>query len=462
MDILHNQLAVVQRQLAFVATDSIDWKFYVQIFSWGVCLFESYLVLRQYPLYSKTAPPEVLSAHFDADAFKKSQLYGKDKAKFALISGLYKQAVDSLILHFGFYAWSWSVAGIIINKLGYTSEYEITQSVAFVVVLFLISSLPSLPVSWYQTFVLEEKHGFNKTTPLLFFTDLIKGWAIGFAIGAPFLAGFLYVFKWAGDRFVPWLMAFLITFQMTMVILYPTVIQPLFNKLSPLPEGELKSRIEALAAKLQFPLKHLYEIDGSKRSSHSNAYFFGLPWSKHIVIFDTLIKQSNPGEVEAILAHELGHWYYMHPSKMLAVSQFHIFTILALFPAFMHAPPFLRAFDFPKEVAAKPPTILAFLLFQMILTPLEAVVGIGMNAISRKFEYEADRFACELQEKLETEDAKDLSDRLGKALIAIHVKNLSTVWVDWLYSAYHHSHPTLTERLKALEVYKSTATKKES
>ncbi|KAK7682061.1 hypothetical protein QCA50_015025 [Cerrena zonata] len=461
MDILHNQLAVVQRQLAFVATDPIDWKFYVQVFSWSVCLFESYLVVRQYPLYSKPAPPQVLSAHFDQEAFQKSQQYGKDKAKFALISGLYKQAVDSLILHFGFYAWSWNVAGNIITKFGYTSEYEITQSIAFVVVLFLISSLPTLPVSLYQTFVLEEKHGFNKTTPLLFFTDLIKGWAIGFAIGTPFLGGFLYVFKWAGDRFVPWLMAFLITFQMTMVFLYPTVIQPLFNKLSPLPEGELKSRIESLAKELQFPLKHLYEIDGSKRSSHSNAYFFGLPWSKHIVIFDTLIKQSNAGEVEAILAHELGHWYYMHPSKMLVVSQFHIFTILALFPAFMHAPLFLRAFDFSKEVAAQPPTILAFLLFQMILTPLEAVVGIGMNAVSRKFEYEADRFACELQDKIKTEDAKDLSDRLGKALIAIHVKNLSTVWVDWLYSAYHHSHPTLTERLKALEEYKSTASKKE-
>ncbi|KAI0699019.1 peptidase family M48-domain-containing protein [Cytidiella melzeri] len=459
MDFLHAQLATVQKQLAFVSTDPVDWKTYVQAFSWTVCLFESYLLLRQYPLYSKTAPPPVLAEHFTGDVFHKSQTYGRDKAKFALFSGLFKQTVDSLLLHFGFYAWAWAVAGDAIGKFGYGEEYEITQSIAFIVILVVVSTIPSLPLSVYQTFVLEERHGFNKTTPGLFVADLLKGWAVGFVIGAPFLSAFLYVFKWAGDRFVPWLMAFLLTFQIIMVIIYPTVIQPLFNKLSPLKDGELRTRIESLASKLKFPLTHLYEIDGSKRSSHSNAYFFGLPWSKHIVIFDTLIKESKPDEVEAVLAHELGHWYYMHPTKLLLASQLHIFTILALFPAFIHAPPFLRAFDFPKHVAAQPPTIIAFLLFQMILMPLEAVVGIAMNAISRHFEYQADNFACILQNKLKADEMADMSDRLGRALVQLHVKNLSTVWVDWLYSAYHHSHPTLTERLKALEGYKSAAKK---
>jgi STE24 endopeptidase len=162
--------------------------------------------------------------------------------------------------------------------------------------LVFVSSIQTLPFSIYRTFVLEEKHGFNKTTPGLFVADLLKGLAIGFVLGAPFLAAFLYIFKWAGDRFVPWLMGFLsvaskftclhfsdqsphrIIFQLSMVIIYPTIIQPLFNKLSPLAEGDLRTRIENLATKLKFPLKHLYEIDGSKRSSHSNAYFFGLPW----------------------------------------------------------------------------------------------------------------------------------------------------------------------------------------
>ncbi|KIJ62466.1 hypothetical protein HYDPIDRAFT_30427 [Hydnomerulius pinastri MD-312] len=455
MDLLHTQLAALQQQLSFVATDAIDWKFYVQACSWGVTLFESYLLLRQYPLYSKTEPPAVLAAHFDKEVFRKSQLYGKDKAQFSLITGLLKQAIDSAMLQYGFYAWAWDVGGKIIGRFGYGSEYEITQSLAFTAVLFLISSLPGIPLSAYQTFVLEEKHGFNKTTPSLFVTDMLKGWVLAFAIGGPFLSAFLYVTKWAGDRFVPWLMALLFSFQIIMVIIFPTIIQPLFNKLSPLPVGDLRSRTEALAAKLKFPLKYLYEIDGSKRSSHSNAYFFGLPWSKHIVIFDTLIKESKPEEVEAVLAHELGHWYHMHPTKLLCISQAHIFTILALFPAFLHAPQFLRAFDFSKTVSARPPTIVAFLLFQMILTPMEAVVGIALNFVSRQFEWEADRFACELQDRLNASEMKDMGDRLGRALITLHVKNLSTVWVDWLYSAYHHSHPTLTERLKALETFQA-------
>lgn len=122
----------------------------------------------------------------------------------------------------------------------------------------------------------------------------------------------------------------------------------------------------------------------------------------------------------------------MHPTKLMCISQLHLFSILALFPAFLYAPPFLRAFDFSKEVSAQPPTIVAFLLFQMILMPMESVVGMGMNAISRKFEYEADRFACELQHQLKAEEMKDMGDRLGRALITLHVKNLSTVWVDWL------------------------------
>lgn len=454
MEFLHAQLATLQRHLAFVAVDPIDWKFYVQLSSWGICLFESYLLLRQYPLYSKLSPPALLANHFKPGVFEKSQEYGKDKAKFSLIAGLYRQILDTVQIQSAlYYPWAWSFAGQAIQKFGYGPEYQISQSIVFVVVLTLTSMIPTLPLGLYQTFVLEEKHGFNKTTPGLYVADMLKGWAIGFVLGAPLLAAFLYVFEWAGDRFVPWLMALLLGFQLLMVIIYPTVIQPLFNKLSPLAEGELRNRIEGLASKLKFPLKHLYEIDGSKRSSHSNAYFFGLPWSKHIVIFDTLIKQSKAEEVEAVLAHELGHWFYYHPTKLLLISQIHIFSILALFPAFLHAPPLLRSFGFPADVAANPPPIIAFLLFQMVLTPLEAVVSMALNAVSRRFEYQADRFACELRTQLKSDDMADMGARLGRALIALHVENLSTVWVDWLYSAYHHSHPTLTERLKALEAF---------
>lgn len=159
--------------------------------------------------------------------------------------------------------------------------------------------------------------------------------------------------------------------------------------------------------------------------------------SKHIVIFDTLIQTTKPEEVEAVLAHELGHWYYNHPMKQMIISQLHTFTVLALFPAFLHAPPLLRSFDFPKEVATQPPTMVAFLLFQMILTPFESVVSIGMNAITRHYEFAADKFAVELQDMVKDEKMSDMGPRLGRALITLHVKNLSTVWVDWLYVLLH-------------------------
>jgi STE24 endopeptidase len=235
MDFLHRQLGVLQHQLAFVSVEPINWKLYVQTFSWGVTLFESYLLLRQYPLYSRPEPPAVLANHFKGDVFDKSQKYGKDKAKFALLNGLYKQILDSAMLQFGVYAWSWDVAGRCLARFGYGSEYEvsslystpwtsvawikvsiltamsfqISQSIVFSCILVLVSFIPNIPLSVYQTFVLEDKHGFNKTSRGLFVVDLLKSWALGLAIGAPFLAAFLWVFKWAGDRFVPWLMGFL-------------------------------------------------------------------------------------------------------------------------------------------------------------------------------------------------------------------------------------------------------------
>ncbi|VDC05236.1 unnamed protein product [Peniophora sp. CBMAI 1063] len=454
MDYLDAGLAAVEKQLAFVKTDPINWQGLVLGFSWAVCIFESYLLIRQFPLYNKTAPPPALADHFTPEVFAKSQTYGRDKAKFSFVSTIYKQLIDTVQLASGlYYPWAWSASGSALQLFGYGPEYQISQSVIFVFLITFTSMIPTLPLSIYQTFWLEAEHGFNKTTPTLYITDMVKGWALGLVLGTPLLTAFLYIFEWAGDRFLPWLMALLFGFQMLMVVIFPTFIQPLFNKLSPLEPGELKSRIEGLATKLKFPLKHLYEIDGSKRSSHSNAYFYGLPWSKHIVIFDTLIKQSKPDEVEAVLAHELGHWYFQHPSKLLIVSQIHIFAILAAFPAFRHSTLLLRSFGFPPEVAANPPPIISFLLYQMVLTPLEATVGMAMNAVSRRYEYQADKFAAELPTLVKDDDARDMGVRLGRALVQLHVKNLSTVWVDWLYSAYHHSHPTLTERLKALEKY---------
>jgi len=294
----------------------------------------------------------------------------------------------------------------------------------------------NLPTSIYSTFVLEEKFGFNKQTPGLFVADLLKTQALGVVIGGPVLAAFLKIVSYFGNNFFYYLWLFVVAFQVVMIAVYPTIIQPLFNKLTPLEEGKLKTDVETLSASLQFPLKHLYVIDGSKRSAHSNAYFYGLPWSKHIVLYDTLIEKAEEPEVVAVLAHELGHWALNHTTKTLVIAQVHLFIIFALFSAFIDNNSLYYSFGFYNEK----PAMIGFLLFNFILGPVDSVVQLAMNYWSRKNEYEADAFATRLNR----------SQELARALVKLQVQNLSTMDTDHIYSMLHYSHPTLAERLGAL------------
>lgn len=185
----------------------------------------------------------------------------------------------------------------------------------------IITTALNLPISYYSTFVLEEKFGFNKQTVKLWIADTLKGQALMVALGAPLLSGFLAIIQKTGNSFFYYLWLFSIAVQVGGITIYPILILPLFNKLSPLKEGDLKTGVEGLAKRLNFPLKELYVIDGSKRSAHSNAYFYGLPWKKHIVIYDTLIEKSETEEVVAVLSHELGHWSLGHTTKLFGVVQ---------------------------------------------------------------------------------------------------------------------------------------------
>jgi len=284
--------------------------------------------------------------------------------------------------------------------------------------------------------VLEEKFGFNKQTRKLFFTDGIKTQLLIVAVGSPVLTGFLKIVDSFDKNFFYYVWLFVLGVQVFMITVYPICILPLFNKLTPLEDGKLKTEVEALASKLKFPLKHLYVIDGSKRSAHSNAYFYGLPWSKHIVIYDTLIEKSEVNEVVAVLAHELGHWKEGHTTKLFGVSQFHVFWMFALFSAFIDNTSLYQSFGFYTSQ----PTIIGFLIFSEILTPLDSVLKLLMNIMSRKFEYEADAFAVRL----------GYSADLARGLIKLQIQNLSTMDADWMYSAYHYTHPILPERLRKL------------
>jgi STE24 endopeptidase len=235
---------------------------------------------------------------------------------------------------------------------------------------------------------MEEKFGFNKMTMKTWVTDMVKTQLLTIAFGAPIGAGILSIIKATGDRFFYYVWGFMVAVQLVAVTIYPIFIVPIFNKLTPLPNGPLKSAVEDLAGKLKFPLGELDVIDGSLRSSHSNAYFTGLPWKKKIVLYDTLIEQQSQEQVVAVLAHELGHWQYGHTSKLLLINSSHLFMIFALFSSFINNKQMFAEFGFHDER----PIMVGFFLFSAVLTPSECLMQFVMHGITRAYEYQAGKF----------------------------------------------------------------------
>ncbi|RYP77168.1 hypothetical protein DL769_003478 [Monosporascus sp. CRB-8-3] len=432
------EMDLLQRLAQSLDRPLFPWKKLIIGFSVAQYAFEELLSLRQYQVLKNTKPPKVLQQEVSQEVYDKSQEYGRAKAKFGFIKGLWGQVQNIAFIHFDVLPKLWSWTGDLLLRFAparFTGE--ISHSIAFVLTFIVIQQVLSLPMNVYHTFVLEEKFGFNKQTPRLFVTDMIKSNLLAFAFAPPVLAGFLSIVQKTGTRFFYYLWVFTACLQVFMITVYPIVILPLFNKLSPLEEGKLKSETEALAKKLNFPLHELFVIDGSKRSAHSNAYFFGLPWKKHIVIYDTLIEKSKAEEVVAVLAHELGHWKLGHTTSLFGISQVHVFYIFALFSVFINNNSLYADFGFINEH----PIIIGFILFSDILAPMDAVIKLLMNIMSRRFEFQADAFARDLGYKAE----------LAASLIKLQIQNLSTMDADWMYASYHFSHPILSERLKALE-----------
>ncbi|KAI9750564.1 MAG: hypothetical protein M4579_006414 [Chaenotheca gracillima] len=428
---------VLQRLARMLDSPSIPWKSLIVGFSIGQYVFESFLSMRQYKKLQGKKPPKSLEGEVSQEVFDKSQAYGRAKAKFGFVNELYGQVQNLVVIYGDVLPKLWGITGLwLAHYAPARFSGEISHTLVFFFTFNIITTVLSLPTSIYSTFVLEEKFGFNKQTPKLFVTDMLKGQALMVAFGAPLLSAFLAIIQKTGNSFFYYLWLFGIGVQMFTITIYPIVIQPLFNKLSPLEEGSLKTGVEKLAARLNFPLKELYVIDGSKRSAHSNAYFYGLPWKKHIVIYDTLIEKSETEEVVAVLSHELGHWSLGHTTKLFGIAQFHMFYIFALFSVFINNRSLYRSFGFQNEF----PIIIGFILFSDALAPMDTVVKLLMNVLSRKFEFEADNFAVGL----------GYSTQLARSLIKLQIQNLSTMDADWLYASYHYSHPILPERLGAL------------
>ena len=313
--------------------------------------------------------------------------------------------------------------------------YQIALLGAFVV----IGSVLELPFDWYATFRLEQRFGFNRTTPALFVADMLKGVLVGALIGLPLAALILWIMQVAGSNWWWWAWLAWAGFNLAIMVLYPTVIAPLFNKFEPLADEALKARVQALMQRCGFAAKGLFVMDGSRRSAHGNAYFTGLGAAKRVVFFDTLLAKLAPGEVEAVLAHELGHYKHRHVIKRIAMLFLASLAGLYLLGWLATQSGFYWGLGVQPNMNA-PNDALALLLFLMVVPVFGFFVSPLFAQLSRKHEFEADAYAC----------AQASGADLAAALLKLHEDNAATLTPDPLYVRFYYSHPPASERLAAL------------
>lgn len=377
------------------------------------------------------------------EKFVKSQNYGSDKIKFSMLSRKFDTFLSIATVLIGDAAFVWDASRYFIELItGSADELdnEINISMVFILLFSMFFATVSLPFDWYSTFRIEKKHGFNKMTYKLFFTDKLQSFLLSNAIGLPVVAMILKIIKRGGDYFYIYIWAFMFVFSALMMTIVPVFIMPLFNKYEPLIDGDLKTRIYALAGELKFPLTKLFVMDGSKRSSHSNAFMFGFGSNKRIVLYDTLIDQVDDEEIVAILGHELGHWALGHTWSGFFITQIYTGVAFYCFSLCYHANDMYEAFGF-NDPSRPVPTIIALLLFFMIVwAPIDKTLSFVMTLFSRHNEFAADKFSADL----------GMSKKLQTGLCKISLENLGAMCPDPWYATYYYSHPPLVERLSAM------------
>ncbi|XP_045114217.1 CAAX prenyl protease 1 homolog [Portunus trituberculatus] len=430
-------------------------------FSWATYMWEEYLAYRQRRVYrEKKEPPVELKDIMEKDSYDKARAYSIDKSNFGLISGAFDQVVGTGVMVFGGYSVLWAMSGKVVEWLGFPASGEIPQTVMFVGLRSVLSTIINLPWSVYFTFWVEQKHGFNKQTPGFFIKDNLKKFIVTQVISAPVVSSLVYIIKVGGDYFFIYLWGFTTAVMLFLMTIYPSCIAPLFDKYTPLPEGNLRTKIEALAKQIDFPLTKLYVVEGSKRSAHSNAYFYGFFKNKRIVLYDTLLEDYTPlnedsvesekeevkekktgcstEEVLAVLGHELGHWKLNHVLKGIIIFQVNLFLVFSVFGSLYKYSPLYRAFSFTQS---QPAFIGLIIVMQYVFAPYNEILQFLLTMFSRHNEFQADKFAREL----------GFSEKLKMALIKLNEDNLGFPVYDPLYSAWHHSHPPILERIRALE-----------
>lgn len=383
-------------------------------------------------LVHRSAVPTEFAGKIPLAAHQKAADYTIAKTKFGIVVLLVHAAVLICFTLLGGLQW---LSGAVFNVTGIGMTYQIGLILAFA----LISSVIDLPFDYYKQFVLEQRFGFNKMRLHLFFIDMLKNTLIGAIIGLPLLWIVLMLMEKSGSLW--WLYTWLVWsgFQLLMLVLYPTVIAPLFNKFTPLADASLVQRIEGLMQRVGFAAKGLYVMDGSKRSAHGNAYFSGFGTAKRIVFFDTLLSRLAPAEIEAVLAHELGHFKLKHVTKRIAVMFLVSLGFLALLGYLKTQPWFYTGLGVDPMLLAGTDAM-ALILFMLALPVFTFLLSPLTSITSRKHEFEADAFAAKHTQ----------SQDLVSALVKLYEDNASSLTPDPLYSAFYDSHPPASVRIGKL------------
>lgn len=382
----------------------------------------------------RSEPPPALEGVYQPEDYRKSQEYIRTNTRFAFVTSTFSLVV---LLSFWF-AGGFNYLDQIVRSWGFV---PILNGLFYIGILLIGYSLITLPFSIYRTFVIEERFGFNRTTPRTFLVDRIKDLGLAALLGAALLSGILALFEYAGYH--AWIYCWIAVTVFSLILQYvaPTWIMPLFNKFTQLEPGELKEAILNYARSVDFPIKNVFVMDGSKRSSKSNAFFTGFGRSKRIALFDTLIKNHTVPELIAVLAHEIGHHKKKHILQDTIINILHAGVLFFVLSIFLGSPGLYDAFYMEQQSIYS-----GILFFGLLYTPLEMVLSVIMHALSRKNEYEADRFAAETIQH---------PQHLIEALKKLHTGNLSNLMPHPFYVFLNYSHPPLLQRMRAILRYEA-------
>ncbi|GAB3645516.1 M48 family metallopeptidase [Echinicola sediminis] len=373
--------------------------------------------------------PRTLIKHLDREKLLEAKSYQKTNYNFALVTGLISFLVTISLLY-------WGLFGVLDSWISDRIANGILQSLAFFGIVFLASDILSLPFDYYQTFKIEEEYGFNKTSTKTYVMDKLKGYALGVILGGGLLVLLLWLINSLGPSFWLYFWAVAAFFMVLLNMFYTSWILPLFNQLKPLEEGELKDSIMAYASSVGFSLDNVFVIDGSTRSTKANAFFSGFGKRKKVVLYDTLIQQHTTEELVAVLAHEVGHYKKKHILQSLFISVIQVGLMLFVLSLFVNSENISQALGGESTAVH-----LNLIGFALLYSPISTLLGVGMNMLSRKNEFEADHYAKETY----------AGEPLAEALKTLSVKTLTQINPHPVHVFVNYSHPPLMERLEKLE-----------